>query len=49
MSEVVKEVLALTPDGEGVAAVFDGVGKDTFDADFDMVKRFVLIHIYRTL
>lgn len=40
--DVVKRVWELTG-GEGidrgVAAVFDGVGKDTFESDFDIVKR----------
>lgn len=39
MDEVIKEVKALTPGGEGVEAVFDGVGLDTFESDFDVVKR----------
>ncbi|KAJ8691639.1 NADPH:quinone reductase [Pleurotus ostreatus] len=34
----VQRVLELT-NGEGVDAIFDGVGKDTFDADFEMIKR----------
>jgi len=34
----VKRVLEIT-NGEGVDAIFDGVGKDTFDANFDMIKR----------
>ena len=33
------EVLKLTKDGEGVDAVFDGVGKDTADGTLDVVKR----------
>lgn len=39
MEEVTKEVKALTPNNEGVHAVFDGVGKDTFDYNFDVVRR----------
>ena len=39
MDDVVKEIKALTPMGEGVHAVYDGVGKDTFEADFDLVRR----------
>lgn len=27
----------------GVHAVFDGVGKDTFDMDFDLVRRCALL------
>ncbi|KAF9493616.1 NAD(P)-binding protein [Pleurotus eryngii] len=34
----VQRVLEIT-NGEGVDAIFDGVGKDTFDADFEMIKR----------
>ncbi|KAF7302705.1 NAD(P)-binding protein [Mycena chlorophos] len=36
--DVVARVLEITK-GEGVEAVFDGVGKDTFDSDFEMLKR----------
>ncbi|CAK5264327.1 unnamed protein product, partial [Mycena citricolor] len=36
--DTVKRVLELT-DGQGVDAVFDGVGKDTFDSNFVMLKR----------
>ncbi|KAI5481087.1 NADPH2:quinone reductase [Pseudohyphozyma bogoriensis] len=39
MDDVVKEVKALTPGGEGVHAVFDGVGKDTFESNFEVVRR----------
>lgn len=36
----VAEVKKITKDaGGGVAAVFDGVGKDTFDGDLDAVRR----------
>ncbi|KAF9245646.1 hypothetical protein BU15DRAFT_40852 [Melanogaster broomeanus] len=34
----VKRVLEIT-NGEGVHAVFDGVGKDTFDSNFEMLRR----------
>ena len=34
----VQRVLELT-EGRGVDAIFDGVGKDTFDANFEMIKR----------
>lgn len=40
MADVVKDVKALTPGGEGVHAVFDGVGKDTFESDFVVARRF---------
>ncbi|KAG9313931.1 hypothetical protein JVU11DRAFT_4705 [Chiua virens] len=33
-----QKVLEVT-NGEGVHAVFDGVGKDTFESDFDMLRR----------
>jgi len=36
--DTVKRVLEIT-NGEGVHAIFDGVGKDTFDADFEMLRR----------
>ncbi|KAG5642227.1 hypothetical protein DXG03_003372 [Asterophora parasitica] len=36
--DTVKRVLELT-NGEGVDAVFDGVGKDTFDNNFKLIKR----------
>ncbi|KAJ3575232.1 hypothetical protein NP233_g1222 [Leucocoprinus birnbaumii] len=36
--DTVKRVLELT-NGEGVDAIFDGVGKTTFDDDFKMIKR----------
>ncbi|KAF7347537.1 USP domain-containing protein [Mycena venus] len=36
--DTVQRVLELT-NGEGVDAVFDGVGKDTFDSNFKMLKR----------
>jgi len=36
--DVVKRVLDIT-DGEGVHAVFDGVGKDTFDNNFKLIRR----------
>ncbi|KAL5519525.1 ZTA1 [Sanghuangporus vaninii] len=36
--DTVKRVLQITQ-GEGVHAVFDGVGKDTFDSDFEMLRR----------
>lgn len=36
----VAEVKKITKDaGGGVAAVFDGVGKDTFDGDLEAVRR----------
>ena len=35
----VPKVLALTRDGAGVNAVFDGVGKDTYDGSLDVVRR----------
>ncbi|TFY77519.1 hypothetical protein EWM64_g6493 [Hericium alpestre] len=34
----VQRVLEITG-GEGVHAIFDGVGKDTFDSDFEMIRR----------
>ncbi|KAF8131619.1 hypothetical protein EV363DRAFT_172313 [Boletus edulis] len=34
----VQRVMEIT-NGEGVHAVFDGVGKDTFDSDFEMLRR----------
>lgn len=34
----VQHVLEIT-NGEGVDGIFDGVGKDTFDSDFEMIKR----------
>lgn len=39
LDEVVKQVKALTPDGEGVHAVLDGVGKDTWESDFEVTRR----------
>jgi NADPH2:quinone reductase len=36
-AENVKTILDLT-DGKGVHAVYDGVGKDTFDEDFEVVR-----------
>lgn len=39
IAEMVKEVKAYTPDGEGVHAVYDGVGADTWESDFDVVRR----------
>jgi len=36
--DTVKRVLELT-DGQGVEAIFDGVGKDTFEPNFKMLKR----------
>lgn len=39
MDEVAKQVVKLTPDGKGVAAVFDGVGASTFDMNFDVLAR----------
>jgi len=36
--DTVQRVLEIT-NGEGVAAVFDGVGKDTFDNNFKLLKR----------
>jgi len=38
VEDTVKRVLELT-NGEGVDAVFDGVGKDTFDNNFKLIKR----------
>ena len=34
----VKEILRLTG-GEGVRAVYDGVGKDTWDENFEIIRR----------
>ncbi|KAM0748502.1 GroES-like protein [Meredithblackwellia eburnea MCA 4105] len=39
MEKVAEEVVALTPGKEGVNAVFDGVGKDTFDSNFVVARR----------
>jgi len=36
--DVEKRVLEIT-NGEGVEAIFDGVGKDTFEIDFKVIKR----------
>ncbi|KAI0827025.1 NAD-P-binding protein [Trametes gibbosa] len=36
--DTVQRVLELT-NGEGVHAIFDGVGKDTFESDFKMIRR----------
>jgi len=38
VEDTVKRVLELT-NNEGVDAIFDGVGKDTFDNNFKMIKR----------
>ncbi|KJA28655.1 hypothetical protein HYPSUDRAFT_197474 [Hypholoma sublateritium FD-334 SS-4] len=38
VEDTVKRVLEIT-DGEGVDAVFDGVGRDTFDNNFKLIKR----------
>lgn len=38
VEDTVKRVLEIT-NGEGVEAVFDGVGKDTFDNNFKLIKR----------
>ncbi|PFH52349.1 hypothetical protein AMATHDRAFT_57416 [Amanita thiersii Skay4041] len=38
MEDTVKRVLEITT-GEGVHAVFDGVGKDTFDNNFKLIRR----------
>jgi len=38
VEDTVTKVLELT-NGEGVDAVFDGVGKDTFDNNFKLIKR----------
>jgi len=38
VEDTVQRVLELT-NGEGVDAVFDGVGKDTFDNNFKLIKR----------
>lgn len=43
--DVVAEVYKITGGAgidRGVHAVFDGVGKDTFDLDFELVRRWVL-------
>jgi NADPH:quinone reductase-like Zn-dependent oxidoreductase len=45
MDEVVKDIKALTPNQEGVHAVYDGVGKDTFLSDFEVVRRWVM-HVF---
>jgi len=37
-SDIAQEVRRLT-DGEGVAVVYDGVGRDTFDASLDSLRR----------
>ena len=39
-NEVAERVKKLTPDGEGVHAVFDGVGADTFDSNFIALRRY---------
>lgn len=39
LPEVVKKIKALTPDGEGVHAVLDGVGADTWESDFEVARR----------
>ncbi|KAK7683191.1 hypothetical protein QCA50_013864 [Cerrena zonata] len=36
--DVAKKVLELT-DGEGVHGIFDGVGKDTYELDFEVIRR----------
>ncbi|EIN04575.1 NAD(P)-binding protein [Punctularia strigosozonata HHB-11173 SS5] len=36
--DIVKRVKEIT-NGEGVDAIFDGVGKDTFELDFEIIKR----------
>ncbi|KZV67631.1 NAD-P-binding protein [Peniophora sp. CONT] len=36
--DVVKKTLELT-NGEGVNVIYDGVGKDTFEGNFEMIKR----------
>ncbi|KZT27672.1 NAD(P)-binding protein [Neolentinus lepideus HHB14362 ss-1] len=36
--DTVSRVLELT-NGEGVDVIYDGVGKDTFESDFEMIKR----------
>ncbi|CCM05971.1 uncharacterized protein FIBRA_08212 [Fibroporia radiculosa] len=38
VEDTVQRVLEIT-NGEGVHAIFDGVGKDTFEADFKMLRR----------
>lgn len=38
VEDTVKRVLEIT-NGQGVDAIFDGVGKDTFDNNFKMIKR----------
>ena len=37
--QVAEQVKKLTPNGEGVHAVFDGVGKDTFESNFIALRR----------
>lgn len=39
LADMVKQVKALTPDGEGVHAVLDGVGKDTWESNFEVARR----------
>ncbi|KAH9817349.1 hypothetical protein DFH28DRAFT_963973 [Melampsora americana] len=39
MIEMASNIKGVTPGGEGVAAVFDGVGHDTWESNFDVVKR----------
>lgn len=43
--DVVKQVRRLTH-GEGVAAVFDAVGKDTFDASLESLRRHGMLVLY---
>ncbi|RDX41041.1 NAD-P-binding protein [Lentinus brumalis] len=46
--DVVKRVLELT-DGKGVDAIFDGVGKDTFESDLKMIRKRGTIVGYGTI
>ncbi|KAG0150593.1 hypothetical protein CROQUDRAFT_668489 [Cronartium quercuum f. sp. fusiforme G11] len=39
VNEVISDIKKLTPRYEGVAAVFDGVGKDTWESNFEVAKR----------
>ena len=39
LSDVIQNIKAVTPGGEGVHAVLDGVGKDTFESGFEVARR----------
>jgi NADPH2:quinone reductase len=39
LSDVIQKIKAVTPGGEGVHAVLDGVGKDTFESGFEVARR----------